>query len=979
MKSLIICLFTIIGVISHFQAHGQEEENISDLEGKGTGTVTWKKDKIYVLNGIVFVNPGDVLTIESGTVIKGKGGAKEISALVVAAGAKIVAKGTYDAPIIFTAYKDDLKDPYDIPRGTMGLWGGVIILGNAPARDFSSLRAEGIERLKLPGLSSKGKRGEYGGKRDKETSGIMTYVSIRHAGVPLNENKETSNLAGLTLAGVGSKTILDFVEVIFSAGHGISFMGGLVNAKHLSSIYNGQSAYNFEQGYYGKGQFWLGAQTHKSEFPAVTHVGGDKKSLTKPTIVNATFLSNSNELAKVAMAFSEGAGGRYYNCIFQGFESGVKIEYTRDEEFNSFNNLNKDLILENNLFWDVANNKPSDVFSLLAVDDNAPFLLQDSLSRYFELALNRVGDPGFEESQNEEINYIPKKNGEAYQNLNTEIYSDEYFNETCCSGTSECLPSDRRFCWPFSGSATYKYCSGGFFTERYVQGSIETDTWRSNLDWYLNGLVFVKPNETLTIEPGTVIRGRCLSALIVLPGATLIANGSSNSPIIFTSEDDDPNHSNPGIKQPGSWGGLIIMGNSPINGTGTIFGHSYGGTEPADNSGILNYVSIRYAGESIPGGTTGALTLAGVGSDTQIDSVEVCHSGNKGVEFLGGTVNTKHLASVFNVNTDFSFNKGYQGFGQYWFSLQGNTHKHHAVEINGTTGRLTRPQIYNATIIGDIIIPQDPSMENYGVKYLGNGAGKLYSSIFVDFGFGTELNYSTSPNTSSFDHLGTSNLDLQRNIYQDIRNVLKNSNNALLCYDVNPTPPATSTHHNAFRAVFNSNNNLHRNSITSGSVLENIDRSQSQLLQPYPSSASPPVYPTGPSFPSSPVYFINSVNYIGAFEYFADGRTWLHGWSCLDKLRVLKPINSSFIGKYNIEDSMFRLEVPSKTNEKSKITLEVFDQTDKQVYKKNDCLKKGSNVVNFSLKKLQPGIYKVLLTQKQAKLTEKKIIIPKIP
>ncbi|PLW95888.1 MAG: hypothetical protein C0593_12895, partial [Marinilabiliales bacterium] len=106
------------------------EVSVKD-NGSGTGTVTWDTKNTYILDGLVFVNDGQTLTIEPGTVIRGKTGqGTEASALVVARGGKIIARGTPEAPIIFTVEGDDLEG--SVPLEATGLWGGLIILGNAP-------------------------------------------------------------------------------------------------------------------------------------------------------------------------------------------------------------------------------------------------------------------------------------------------------------------------------------------------------------------------------------------------------------------------------------------------------------------------------------------------------------------------------------------------------------------------------------------------------------------------------------------------------------------------------------------------------------------------------------------------------------------------------------------------------------------------------------------------------------------------------
>src|SRR5690606_14649209 len=98
----------------------------------GVGTTTWESQNTYILNGFIYVNDGQTLTIEPGTVIKGQTGqAEDASALIVARGGTIIANGTADNPIIFTALADDVTRTDDLPKNQRGLWGGVIILGNA--------------------------------------------------------------------------------------------------------------------------------------------------------------------------------------------------------------------------------------------------------------------------------------------------------------------------------------------------------------------------------------------------------------------------------------------------------------------------------------------------------------------------------------------------------------------------------------------------------------------------------------------------------------------------------------------------------------------------------------------------------------------------------------------------------------------------------------------------------------------------------
>ena len=133
--------------------------DVTDADIPVGGNVEWTADNEYVLNGLVFVSEGSSLTIQAGTVIKGKPGQGEnASALVVARGGKIFAEGTADKPIIFTAEADDVSDPNDLPLDARGLWGGVIILGKA------SLNSQPGE-TPIEGIPTTEPRGIYGGER----------------------------------------------------------------------------------------------------------------------------------------------------------------------------------------------------------------------------------------------------------------------------------------------------------------------------------------------------------------------------------------------------------------------------------------------------------------------------------------------------------------------------------------------------------------------------------------------------------------------------------------------------------------------------------------------------------------------------------------------------------------------------------------------------------------------------------------------
>ena len=145
-----------------------------------TSNRTWTKTNTYILDGRVFVTDGVTLTIEPGTVVKGKArAAQDASALVIARGGRINAAGTAAEPIVFTAEADNLNG--NLGQNDRGLWGGVVILGRARTNTASGQgNIEGIPTTEPLGL--------YGGTDDADNSGVFRYVSIRHAGSLLGPN-----------------------------------------------------------------------------------------------------------------------------------------------------------------------------------------------------------------------------------------------------------------------------------------------------------------------------------------------------------------------------------------------------------------------------------------------------------------------------------------------------------------------------------------------------------------------------------------------------------------------------------------------------------------------------------------------------------------------------------------------------------------------------------------------------------------------
>lgn len=213
-----------------------------------TTEVTWEEGKIYLLEGRIAVESGGILNIEPGVIVKGAaGGGSNASVLIVARGGKIYAEGTATQPIIFTSESDDIE-PGEIESPNLtplvnGLWGGLIVLGNAPISAPSDNQTAQIE-----GIPADDANGTFGGTNAADNSGIIRYVSIRHGGTNLGEGNEIN---GLTLGGVGSGTTIEYVEVIGNADDGIEWFGGTVNVKHALVWYASDDAIDTDYAWAG--------------------------------------------------------------------------------------------------------------------------------------------------------------------------------------------------------------------------------------------------------------------------------------------------------------------------------------------------------------------------------------------------------------------------------------------------------------------------------------------------------------------------------------------------------------------------------------------------------------------------------------------------------------------------------------------------------------------------------------------------------
>ena len=308
--------------------------------------------------------------------------------------------------------------------------------------------------------------------------------------------------------------------------------------------------------------------------------------------------------------------------------------------------------------------------------------------------------------------------------------------------------------------------------KKYITSNITTNTtWDRDTTYVLGGFVYVTNNAVLTIESGTVVFGYdgtlfSKGALIVTKGSQLIAQGCPASPIIFTS----------GLKTKtrGDWGGVILLGKATINQPGGIAFiegitpsslTEYGGgltPDDNDNSGIMQYVRIEYAGVALsPNNEINGLTFGGVGRGTTIDHIMVSYSNDDSYEWFGGTVDAKYLIAFRGIDDDFDTDNGYSGRLQFGIGLRDKA----VADISGSKAfesdndanasnntPQTKPTFMNFTCTagGDTVTN---SLYTAGAHIRRWSHMNLYNSIVMGYPQGFLIDANSKPSPNTFDNV----------------------------------------------------------------------------------------------------------------------------------------------------------------------------------------------------------------------------------
>ena len=362
MKKLLIALL-LLGSCAKPEPIQIKTYEPHQLNGRITSDKTLSKDTIWELHNRVSVVNGATLTIEPGTIIKAApGSGSNASTLIITTGSKIMALGTKEEPIIFTSLQE-------APVGARGLWGGVIILGEATG-SFSG----NVDKCQIDGIPASDLAGLYGGNNNNDNSGIFQYVSIRHGGTEIGEGNEIN---GLTLGCVGDGTIVDNIEVMDNVDDGIEFFGGTVNATNLLIWGQGDDGLDIDQGFAGTISNAMIVLTkvsdHALEIDGPEGANLGSFTLDGITIVGATDNCNALGVDGEIADFRKGATGICNNILVQDFALGKDVEL--DNVADATNYANGTL---NFINWEVITNCGVTISDIFKDRSNTTTFTQDA-------------------------------------------------------------------------------------------------------------------------------------------------------------------------------------------------------------------------------------------------------------------------------------------------------------------------------------------------------------------------------------------------------------------------------------------------------------------------------------------------------------------------------------------------------------------------------------------------------------------------
>ncbi|MDZ4758229.1 MAG: T9SS type A sorting domain-containing protein [Bacteroidota bacterium] len=459
-----------------------------------------------------------------------------------------------------------------------------------------------------------------------------------------------------------------------------------------------------------------------------------------------------------------------------------------------------------------------------------------------------------------------------------------------------------------------------------IQDSISTDTkWACDKQYLLKGYIYVTAGATLTIDPGTIIKGdkNSKGTLIIERGAKIMAAGTLANPIVFTSNQAAGNRSY------GDWGGLVICGSAPTNwiaGQGQVEGGPrslYGGTNAQDNSGILTFVRLEFGGIAFsPNNEVNGLTLCGVGEATTIHHIQVSYCGDDSYEWFGGNVNAKYLVSYRCWDDDFDNDVAYKGKNQFLVSMRDPYAADQSgskcfesdsylsgtkTGLSGDTSGLNRSIYANVTAVGPLVSPTSTAYDPQFIAaaHIRRGSSmSILNSLLIGYPAGILIDESSSSFGSTVANLQDSLLEIAGVVIAGIPSGGSPAQKEVM-YVVNGARNLTPTNTSADTVTGNPfapydgpfswfNNKSHRNKIYANAQNGLKLQSPFNLVNPnfVPTSSSAICY-NSKGLPS----YMTDKSHFATTDPFSNGKTY--------PFNATKPINtdtSNWFANYNAPD-----------------------------------------------------------------------------
>ena len=568
----------------------------------------------YEFSGIVYVEAGVTLTIEPGTTIK----SSDKSALIVSKGAKIISEGTATNPIVFTSSNATPKS---------GDWGGIVVYGKAPVSNpDNTLAFEAIPE------------DIFGGDVEDDNSGIIKYTRVEYAG---NTVAKDSEFNGITLGGVGSGTTLEYIQVEAGSDDGIEWFGGSANGKYLITSNGQDDGFDIDFGYQGT-------------ITNALNIGRAQASGLDASDKGIEAGSKANNAARITDATFENLTIITQGVNESGKAAGIHVK----------NNVA--LSLDNAVIVNVKD----EAKSVIKVEGTRSFqAVKDGESTFKDVYYGGAFATNFDIEDAEVLAAVEG----AFKPISGEIFNSDLSVKSADAAGKGAVTSDNVWYkgWTKEGSlnvegievevSTPSICDDKDIAPALIEANIDADVCLSNdTEYELSGIIYVEDGATIFVEPGTTVKSLDKSALIISQGAKIHAEGTQTQPIVFTSKAANP--------VPGDWGGIVIYGKAPVSNPGDTLAFEaiptdyYGGSVADDNSGILKFVRVEYAGNTVAKDSEfNGITFGGVGSATTLEYVQVDRGSDDGMEWFGGEMNASNLITSNGQDDGFDIDFGFQG------------------------------------------------------------------------------------------------------------------------------------------------------------------------------------------------------------------------------------------------------------------------------------------------------------------------------